>query len=104
VSLPLPLPLAKSRDSRFPVGSINYVGQARLDEAEAMYPLDGALTPLFAATNPIVWEEKDKFKGKYLMPFGVVSPEDMAEDGNDEELAKELWKTSTEVIHDVLGK
>lgn len=84
------------------VGSINFVGPdniSRLDEA--LTPIDGALTPLFAATNDIVWVEKEKYGGAYLMPFGVIS--EPSENAQNPDLARELWAASERVVKHVLA-
>jgi hypothetical protein len=65
-------------------------------------PWEGALTSLFAATNPAVWMEKDKYGGAYLMPFDVI--EESSENARNPELAKQLWATSEQVTNDVLAE
>ncbi|KZP16710.1 short-chain dehydrogenase [Athelia psychrophila] len=82
-------------------GAINFVGEnvALLDNT--LTPLEGALTPLFAATNQIVWVEKEKYGGAYLMPFGVI--EEASDNGRNTQLAKDLWATSEQVIKSVLN-
>ena len=83
-------------------GSINFVGPDNLSMLdEALSPIDGALTPLFAATNNIVWIEKDKYGGAYLMPFGVI--EEPSENARNPQLARELWAASEIAIKDVLA-
>jgi len=84
------------------VGSINFVGPNNLSKLdESLNPVDGALTPLFAATNNIVWVEKEKYGGAYLMPFGVI--EEPSENARNPELARQLWLTSEQVVKNVLA-
>lgn len=64
-------------------------------------PAEAALTPLFAATDPIVWKEKEKYSGAYLVPFGVL--QNPSEAARNEMLARELWEASERVVQDVLG-
>ncbi|KZP14456.1 short-chain dehydrogenase [Athelia psychrophila] len=82
------------------VGTINFVGENVALLEDARTPLEGALTPHFAATNPIVWVEKQKYGGAYLVPFGVVA--EASDDGRNAQLAKDLWATSEQVIKSVL--
>jgi hypothetical protein len=64
-------------------------------------PAEAALTPLFAATHPIVWKEKEKYGGAYLVPFDVL--QNPSEAARNEMLARELWEVSERVVQDVLG-
>lgn len=66
-------------------------------------PIQGATTPLFAATAPEVWAERERFGGQFLMPFGVLSPADESEDAKDLALAEELWVTSERVVSQILS-
>ena len=58
---------------------------------------DGARTPVFAATSPLMVERRDEYKGAYVVPFGKVGtpPHPQAEDA---ELAKELWDTTESIV------
>ncbi|KAG8736738.1 hypothetical protein FRC10_008980 [Ceratobasidium sp. 414] len=59
-------------------------------------PAEGALTSIFAAINPVVRAESDKYKGKYLTPVGKVTvPSKLAQ---DVELSKRLWDLSEKVV------
>ncbi|KAF8994912.1 short-chain dehydrogenase [Cyathus striatus] len=85
-------------------GSVDYVarfGGGNLFD-RAFTPLEGAITPLFAAVAPEVRNDKAKFGGAYLMPFGKVSPDDTSEDAKNPALADELWNTSEEVVAELL--
>jgi hypothetical protein len=59
-------------------------------------PHDGGYTPAWAAASRQVFEERDKYKGKYLIPYGVL--EDASEDARREDLARELWDTTERVL------
>ncbi|KAG8734641.1 hypothetical protein FRC10_011598 [Ceratobasidium sp. 414] len=60
------------------------------------HPAEGALTSIFAATNPVVRTEPEKYKGKYLTPVGkVTTPSKLAQ---DVELSKRLWDLSERVV------
>ena len=61
---------------------------------------EGSLTALFAATDPIIREEK-KYGAAYLIPFGVI--EEKAGPAKDEDLAKELWESSERVVQQILS-
>jgi len=73
-------------------GSIKFVSPDNLSRLDnSLSPLEGAMTSLFAATHPIIWAEKERFKGAYLMPYGVV--ESPGEEAMNPRLAEELWNT-----------
>jgi NAD(P)-dependent dehydrogenase (short-subunit alcohol dehydrogenase family) len=76
--------------------------QSILDNA--LTALEGSQTPLFAGTAPEVKAEKVKYAGSYLMPFGVPSPDDEAEDAKNAELAVEAWASSEKIVADVLAQ
>ncbi|KAK1991663.1 daunorubicin C-13 ketoreductase [Colletotrichum falcatum] len=60
----------------------------------------GAATSLFAATAPEVRANPEKFKGKYLEPFGeVVTPNPVAK---DTEQARGLWDNTTAGVNKYL--
>ncbi|KAF8273736.1 hypothetical protein EI94DRAFT_1563657 [Lactarius quietus] len=61
-------------------------------------PYDGGYTPAWAAAARQVFEERDKYKGKYLVPFGTL--EEASKDAQREDLAKELWETTEKVLKD----
>lgn len=53
----------------------------------------GAITSVFAATAAEVRENADKYKGKYLEPFGkIVTPNPVAK---DEKQVKGMWEHTT---------
>lgn len=70
--------------------------------ADAFTPLQGAYTPLFAAADPIVWRERSKYRGAYLVPFGGFG--EPSENAKNVDLAKELWETSEKEIARVLAE
>lgn len=76
------------------------MGEAHIPD-DAFTPL-GAYTPLFAAADPVVWREKVKYSGAYLVPFGGIG--ETSDNGRNAELAKELWTTSEKVTREVLAK
>lgn len=57
---------------------------------------DGGYTPAWAAASRKVGEERDNYKGKYLVPYGVI--EEASEDARREDLAKELWETTERIL------
>jgi hypothetical protein len=59
-------------------------------------PHDGGYTPAWAAASRQVSEERDKYKGKYLVPYGVL--EEASKDARSEDLARELWDTTEKVL------
>jgi hypothetical protein len=65
-----------------------------------MTPMEGATTTLFAATSPKVYADKEAYKGAYLVPPGMI--EEPIGNGQNDELARELWATSERVVKDVL--
>jgi hypothetical protein len=67
-------------------------------------PLEGSVTSLFAATAPEIQQDKNKYAGAYLMPFGVPSPEDETQDAKNPTLATELWETTEKIVADILNK
>jgi NAD(P)-dependent dehydrogenase (short-subunit alcohol dehydrogenase family) len=87
-------------------GSIKFVGgDANSPLLErSLTPLQGALTSLFAATAPEVQQDKSKYAGAYLMPFGVPSPDDESQEAKDPTLAKELWATTEKIVAHILSK
>ncbi|KAF8986648.1 NAD-P-binding protein [Cyathus striatus] len=87
------------------VGAEDFTSRTKTEHMleQALTPLEGAITPLFAATAPEVRTEKSKFGGAFVMPFGVVLPEDMTEDAKNPKLAEELWNTSENVVVDIFG-
>jgi hypothetical protein len=59
-------------------------------------PHDGGYTPAWAASSRKVFEERNDYKGKYLVPYGII--EDASEDARREGLAKELWDTTERIL------
>lgn len=62
---------------------------------------EGGYTPLFAATSAEVAASRDKYKGRYLEPYGKLV--EMSKESKDEGLARTLWGTSESVLKGVLG-
>ncbi|KAI0144501.1 uracil phosphoribosyltransferase-domain-containing protein [Xylariaceae sp. FL1272] len=76
-------------------------GKARTLDGR-LTPAQGAITALFAATNPAVVAQREDYKGAYLVPPGAI--EELTGDANDDDLARELWATSEHVVEAILGK
>ncbi|TFY59477.1 hypothetical protein EVG20_g7778 [Dentipellis fragilis] len=68
----------------------------------ATSPLQGAFTSLFAATSPQVAVEREKYKGRYLVPYGKIATGTRA--ARDPSLARTLWETSVRVSGDILAQ
>jgi len=68
-------------------------------ESRSLSPLDGALTTIFAAAHPEVWERKDLYGGAYVEPYGRVVQ--ASEDARDPVLAANLWKFSEAVLQSI---
>lgn len=68
----------------------------------AVTPFQGAFTSLFAATSAEVAAAREKYKGKYLVPFGKVEITTKA--ARDPVIARTLWETSERVVRDVLQR
>ncbi|KAL2816074.1 hypothetical protein BJX63DRAFT_388202 [Aspergillus granulosus] len=79
-------------------GSINVMGgkddNPLLDSA--LTPEEGALTPLFAAAHPTVWEDRQRYAGAYLMPFADI--EDESDNAKNPQLAQALWEITEQAI------
>ncbi|KAF8994917.1 short-chain dehydrogenase [Cyathus striatus] len=86
-------------------GAFDFVSRSNSEHLldDGVTPLEGAITPLFAAVAPEVRANKAKYGGAYLMPYGEVSRDDLSEDAKNPELAKDLWNTSEKVIAEVFG-
>jgi hypothetical protein len=59
-------------------------------------PHDGGYTPAWTAALRKVFKERDNYKGRYLVPFGII--ENASEDAKREDLAKELWRTTERTL------
>ena len=64
----------------------------------------GSLTLLFAATAPEIQQDKEKYTGVLVFPFGVPCPEDETQDAKNPALAAELWATTEKILADILYK
>jgi hypothetical protein len=62
-------------------------------------PEEGALTGLFAAAYPDVWEKKDIYGGAYLVPFGQLAQ--TSNDAKSLKLASDLWRASEKFLKDI---
>lgn len=62
----------------------------------AYTPAHGALTTLFALTDPAIKQQPKVYKGKYLVPFSkVVEP---TAPGTDILVSRQVWQISEEVL------
>ncbi|EEA28828.1 short-chain dehydrogenase, putative [Talaromyces marneffei ATCC 18224] len=68
-------------------------------ESISLSPLDGALTTIFAAAHPEVWEKRHLYGGAYVEPYGSI--EQSSEDARDLVLAANLWKSSEDVLQNI---
>ncbi|KIO32210.1 hypothetical protein M407DRAFT_66909 [Tulasnella calospora MUT 4182] len=59
-------------------------------------PEQGAHTSLFAATSPMVKEQKDLYAGAYLVPFGTITKP--SAECEDLQAAKDCWETTDKVV------
>ena len=62
----------------------------------------GAVTSLFAATAKVVRENEDMYGGKYLLPFGEVSPTHPVT--KDERQVRGLWQNTLAAANECLVK
>ena len=61
-------------------------------------PHDGGYTPAWAAASRTVGEERDNYKGVYLVPYDAI--EEASEAARREDLAKELWETTERILRE----
>jgi hypothetical protein len=66
---------------------------------DILTPEDGALTGIFAAAHPELWEKKDVYGGAYLVPFGQLAQ--TTNDAQSLQLAGDLWKVCEQVLNDI---
>lgn len=59
----------------------------------------GAYTSVFAAASPEVRAHPETYKGAYLQPVAKVGKP--TDDGNNSELAKELWVTTEKILEEI---
>ncbi|KAJ8482844.1 hypothetical protein ONZ45_g14808 [Pleurotus djamor] len=62
-------------------------------------PEEGAYTSLFAAASPVIRAEKDRFKGAYVKPFGVVI--EPLKQTKNAEIGEELVAFTEEFLREV---
>jgi len=67
-----------------------------------MTSAQGAITSLFAATSPAVREEREKYKGQYLVPYGCVGK--TSELARREGWAEGLWALTERVVREIEEK
>ncbi|KAF5005440.1 hypothetical protein FDECE_8105 [Fusarium decemcellulare] len=83
-------------------GAANYLGGRDNDAFRAgLSPFEGAITPLYAAAHPEPAQDRAKFAGSFVMPFGGLK--EASEDANNTKLARQLWDTTEKVLGDLLG-
>ncbi|KAI0058951.1 NAD(P)-binding protein [Artomyces pyxidatus] len=61
-------------------------------------PYEGGYTPAWAAASKEVAAYPEKYKGKYLVPYGII--EEASVDARREDLAQELWRTTEQLVRD----
>ncbi|KAH9063250.1 hypothetical protein EDB87DRAFT_1820932 [Lactarius vividus] len=61
-------------------------------------PYDDGYTPAWTAAACRVFEERDKYRGKYLVPYGTIR--EASKDAQREDLAKETCETIEKVLED----
>ncbi|KAL5607182.1 hypothetical protein FOBRF1_007679 [Fusarium oxysporum] len=77
-------------------GAAGYLGGRDNDIFRSnLSPFEGAITPFFAAAHPEPAQQRDKYAGSFIMPFGGLK--EPTEDANNAELGKQLWTTSEKV-------
>ncbi|KAL7759383.1 hypothetical protein ACKLNR_009473 [Fusarium oxysporum f. sp. zingiberi] len=82
-------------------GAAGYLGGRDNDIFRSnLSPFEGAITPFFAAAHPEPAQQRDKYAGSFIMPFGGLK--EPTEDANNAELGKQLWTTSEKVVSSVL--
>ncbi|KAI1038753.1 hypothetical protein LB503_007866 [Fusarium chuoi] len=86
--------VATNGAAEYPGGRDNDIFRSNLS------PFEGAITPLFAAAHPEPAQQRDKYAGSFIMPFGGLK--EPTEDATNAELAKQLWTTSEKVVSSVL--
>ncbi|KAI0066961.1 NAD(P)-binding protein [Artomyces pyxidatus] len=59
---------------------------------------EGGYTPAWAAASSVIAEYPEKYKGKYLVPYGTI--EEASPDARREDLAKDLWRTTEQILQD----
>lgn len=60
--------------------------------------LEGGYTPAWAAAAREVHDNRERYKAKYLVPYGKI--EEASQDARSEELAAELWQTTESALSD----
>jgi NAD(P)-dependent dehydrogenase (short-subunit alcohol dehydrogenase family) len=68
--------------------------------AKVLSPSDGALTPLFAAAHPEPAQDRAKYAGAFLLPFGGWR--EASEQARDPKLAAQLWEASVALLKSIL--
>ncbi|KAK7027521.1 hypothetical protein VNI00_015154 [Paramarasmius palmivorus] len=77
-----------------------FTSEAEMAHFGCVSPEEGAKTTLFAATDPLVWTEKEKYAGAYLVPPGVI--DEPSDNAKNEELGRTLWDASEKVLRELL--
>jgi hypothetical protein len=67
----------------------------------AFTPFEGAITPLWAAAHPEPAQDRKKYAGSFLLPYGGwKEPSALARNAD---AAKQLWETSEKILEKVLN-
>lgn len=64
-----------------------------------MAPEPGAYNSCFAAAAPVIAERAEEWKGAYLEPVGKRG--NISKNGQNDDLAKELWDTTERILNDL---
>lgn len=64
-----------------------------------MSPIQGAGTPVLAATSPEAKKNPEKYKGAYMEPMGKISK--VSKTAANAALAQELWTTTETLLNEM---
>jgi len=82
-------------------GAGRFLGRDSEQFKSNLSPFEGAITPLWAAAHPEPTEDRTKYAGAFVYPWGgLKEPTVQAQNA---ELAKELWETSEKVLDKILN-
>jgi len=90
-----------STSNNIALGSFNVIVRLLIRTLTSFFAstTKGSYTSVFAAASPEVKEKAEQYKGAYLLPVAKIGK--LSEDGEKEELAKELWETTERILAEV---